>query len=56
MVRLYLDWLEHYSELHFQVVGAVYNSDGITRGEIWAKIGKRDVRGGFCGRGFVQNS
>jgi hypothetical protein len=44
VVRLYLDWLEDYSELHFQVVGAIYNSAGITRGEIWAKIGKEGVR------------
>ena len=44
VVRLYLDWLENYSELHFQVIGAIYNSDGITRGEIWKKIGKGEVR------------
>jgi hypothetical protein len=44
VVRLYLDWLENYSELHFQVIGAIYNSDGITRGEIWEKIGKGEVR------------
>jgi len=44
VVRLYLDWLENYSELHFQVIGAIYNSDGITRGEIWRKIGKGEVR------------
>ena len=44
VVRLYLDWLENYSELHFQVIGAIYNSDGITRGEIWRKIGKGQVR------------
>ena len=44
VVRLYLDWLKDYSELHFRVIGAIYNSDGITRGAIWAKIGKGDVR------------
>jgi hypothetical protein len=44
VVRLYLDWLVNYSELHFQVIGAIYNSDGITRGEIWKKIGKGEVR------------
>jgi hypothetical protein len=44
VVRLYLDWLGNYSELHFQVIGAIYNSDGITRGEIWKKIGKGEVR------------
>jgi hypothetical protein len=44
VVRLYIDWLKNYSELHFRVVGAVYNSGGITRGEIWTKIGKGEVR------------
>jgi hypothetical protein len=44
VVRLFLDWLENYSELHFQVIGAIYNSDGITRGKIWKKIGKGEVR------------
>jgi hypothetical protein len=44
VIRLYLDWLSKYSELHFKVIGAVYNSDGITRGEIWKKIGKGAVR------------
>jgi hypothetical protein len=44
VVRMYIDWINLYSELHFQVIGAIYNSDGITRGEIWRKIGKSDVR------------
>ena len=30
--------------MHFQVIGAIFNSDGITRGEIWRKIGKGPVR------------
>lgn len=44
VVRLYIDWINTYSELHFQVVGAIYNNDGISRGEIWSKIGKASVR------------
>jgi hypothetical protein len=32
------------SEMHFQVIAAIYNSDGITRGEIWKKIGKGPAR------------
>ena len=44
VVRLFLDWLKNYSELHFQVIGAIYNSDGITRRAIWEKIGKGQVR------------
>jgi hypothetical protein len=44
VVRLYIDWISQYSEMHFQVIGAVYNSDGISRGVIWRKIGKGQVR------------
>lgn len=44
VVRLYIDWISHYSEMHFEVIGAIYNSDGIARGEIWRKIGKGEVR------------
>ncbi len=44
VVRMFIDWIGQYSELHFQVVGAIYNSGGITRGAIWSKIDKRRVR------------
>lgn len=44
VVRLYIDWINQFSEMHFQVIGAVYNSSGITRGAIWKKIGKGLVR------------
>ncbi len=44
VVRLYIDWINKYSEMHFQVIGAIYNSNGITRGNVWRKIGKGQVR------------
>lgn len=44
VVRMFIDWIGRYSELHFRVIGAIYNSDGITRGAIWRKIGKGNVR------------
>lgn len=44
VVRLFIDWLKNYSEMHFQVIGAIYNSGGISRGEIWEKIGNKPVR------------
>ena len=44
VVRLFIDWINQYSELHFQVIAAIYNSNGISRGAIWKKIGKGDVR------------
>ena len=44
VVRMYIDWISQYSEMHFHVIAAIYNSDGITRGQIWRKIGKGQVR------------
>ncbi len=44
VIRMYIDWINQYSEMHFQVIGAIYNSNGITRGAIWKKIGKGPVR------------
>lgn len=44
VVRLFIDWLKNYSEMHFQVIAAVYNSSGISRGAIWRKIGKGPMR------------
>ncbi len=44
VIRLFIDWIKNYTELHFRVIAAVYNSAGITRGGIWRKIGKGKVR------------
>lgn len=44
VVRLFIDWLKNYSEMHFHVIAAIYNSNGISRGAIWKKIGKGPVR------------
>lgn len=44
VIRMFLDWINDYSELHFKVIAAIYNSAGITRAGIWTKIGKGSVR------------
>jgi hypothetical protein len=44
VVKLFLKWIRDYSEFHFEVVGAVYNNAGITRGGVWRKLGRRPVR------------
>ncbi len=44
VVKLFLKWIKNYSEFHFEVVGAIYNSAGITRGEVWRKLGRPAVR------------
>lgn len=44
VIRLFLDWIGIYSELHFKIIAAIYNVNGITRAGIWNKIGKVRVR------------
>lgn len=44
VVKLFLEWLRDYSELHFAVISAIYNSAGITRGGVWSKLGRQAVR------------
>lgn len=44
VVKMFLDWLKTYSEFHFQVISAVYNTSGIARGAIWRKLGRQPVR------------
>jgi hypothetical protein len=44
VVRMFIDWIGQYSELHFKVIGTIYNSNGISRGAVWRKIGKGKVR------------
>lgn len=45
VIRLFIDWLNQYSDLHFQVIACIYkNPNGISRGQIWQNIGKSAVR------------
>ena len=44
IIKLFLDWLRMYSELHFRVVGLIYNSGGITRKGVWERLGREPVR------------
>jgi hypothetical protein len=44
VIRLFLDWLKFYSELHFKVIGKIYNNKGITRGGVWKALGKSPAR------------
>ncbi len=44
VVKLFLEWIKNYSELHFAVIGAIYNSAGITRGGVWRKLNRPTVR------------
>jgi hypothetical protein len=44
VVRMFLQWIDVYSELHFTVIASIYNDSGVTRARIWEKIGKPEVR------------
>jgi hypothetical protein len=44
VAKLFLDWLDAYSEFHFEVIGAIYNNAGITRGRIWQNLGRPSAR------------
>jgi hypothetical protein len=44
VIRLFMEWIDTYSEMHFQVIGAIYNSNGICRRTIWRAIGRELVR------------
>lgn len=44
VVKLFIDWIADYSDFHFEVIGQIYNNNGISRGEIWQQLGKPSVR------------
>jgi len=44
VVRLFLKWINDFSELHFRVIRSIYNDGGVTRARMWEKIGKEEVR------------
>lgn len=44
VVRLFIDWLNLYTDFHFEVIGEIYKQPGITRGGMWDNLGKPDVR------------
>jgi hypothetical protein len=44
VVRLFIQWISIYSELHFSVIASIYNDAGVTRARIWEKVAKEEVR------------
>jgi len=38
VVRLFLDWIEKYHEIHFSVIREIFKSTGISRQRIWSNI------------------
>jgi hypothetical protein len=44
VISLFIEWLQNYSEFHFEVIGEIYRSPGATRSDIWFSLGKGEVR------------
>ena len=44
LIRLFLDWINLYHEVHFAIIKAIQTNNGATRFEIWQNINGKDVR------------
>jgi hypothetical protein len=44
VLRLFVEWIDRYSEGHFAVIKAIYTNPGMTRQEIWSQIHGAVVR------------
>jgi hypothetical protein len=44
VIRMFVGWIDRYSEKHFEIIRAVHQSPGITRLEMWRDIHGADVR------------
>ena len=44
LIRLFLDWIDLYHEIHFAVIKVIYNNPGVTRYEIWQELNGKSVR------------
>ncbi len=44
ILRLFIDWLQTYHEMHFAVIREIYNQPGITRYDIWMTLKGEIVR------------
>jgi len=44
VVRLFIDWLDLYHEVHFAVIREIYKNPGATRYDIWMAINEQTVR------------
>lgn len=44
VVRLFIEWIDKYHEIHFKVIREVFKHQGIGRGDIWTNIHGQRVR------------
>ncbi|AWW74570.1 hypothetical protein CD351_09045 [Erythrobacter sp. KY5] len=40
VVSLFIDWIALYSDFHFEVIGQIYQNEGVSRGQIWRNLGR----------------
>jgi hypothetical protein len=43
IISMFLTWIDKYSEMHFNVIKAIYNNGGISRYQVWQEIDGREV-------------
>lgn len=43
VIKLFIDWIDLYSDFHFEVIGEIYRQPGTSRGQIWEALGKPRV-------------
>lgn len=44
ILKMFIRWIDTYSELHFRIIREIHNAPGITRYEMWEKIYGETVR------------
>ncbi len=44
VVKLFVDWINLYSDFHFEVIGEIFRNQNITRAQIWNNLGRPSVR------------
>jgi hypothetical protein len=44
LIRLFLNWIDYYHEVHFAVIRTIYHNEGITRYQIWQQLNGQEVR------------
>ena len=44
IIRMFIEWIDRYSEGHFKIIRAAYKQPGVTRQEMWQQIHGAEVR------------
>lgn len=42
-MKLFLDWIQKYSDLHFKIIKILFNNNGFTRFDIWKQLNSSKV-------------